>query len=299
MTQGQDRRRTIRLRAGEGSVLLDVAAQDAGVPGFPLVDISEGGLCFLVPSSVKLAAGLPEVGDGFDVTVELPGLEKPLRVHGLVRRSSVAKGFGSTLVGIEFTGLDEWQRATLRGAVIEVARERIEKGYLVLREGIGKAPGSEGGKLLGTILVERDVIRREDLEQLLAAGSGEPLGRTLVRAGAVSEWQLVVALAEQAGLEPIDLRDATPAEKTAMLFTPAFLMGNRMVPLQSEGDARVVAVANLPQAEAVEEVKRILGDEVGFVIASEAQISQILHGLFGTTGRTRSSPRVAASATRS
>jgi len=294
MAQGPERRQTIRLRAGEGSVVVDSGDRQApDGPGFPLVDISEGGLCFLVPSSVEWEGGPPKAGETFDITVDLKSLERPLKIASVVRRSSVAEGFGSTLIGLEFVDLDEWQEATLRGAVIGVARERIDEGYHVLREGAGRAPSDEDyGRLLGDVLVDRDVIDREDLEELIAGGEAT-VGRTLVRAGAISEWQLVQALAEQAGLEAIDLRESVAGAATAQLFTPAFFMSNRMIPLAGDGVARV-AVANLPGPDVESEVRKKLGDEIEFVIASEAQISQALHGLLGSGGRTRTSPRVAA-----
>ena len=295
MAQGRERRQTIRLRAGEGSVVVESdVRRSPESPGFPLVDISEGGLCFLVPSSVEWEGGRPEVGEALDVTVDLKSLERPLKIASVVRRSSLAEGFGSTLVGLEFVDLDEWQKATLRGAVIGVARERIEEGYHVLREGAGREPADEDyGRLLGDVLVDRDVIGREELEELIAGAGDRMVGRELVRAGAISEWQLVQALAEQAGLEAVDLREGAAGAATAQLFTPAFFMSNRMIPLAGEGAVRV-AVAYQPGPDVQAEVKKKLGDDIEFVIASEAQISQALHGLFGTGGRTRSSPRVAA-----
>ena len=60
MAQGRERRQTIRLRAGEGSVVVESGSRQAPEgPGFPLVDISEGGLCFLVPASVQWEGGGP------------------------------------------------------------------------------------------------------------------------------------------------------------------------------------------------------------------------------------------------
>ncbi len=298
MANGSDRRRTIRLRAGEGAVLIEAEGPDGGDSlGFPLVDISEGGICFLIPSTRPPEGGPPEVGESLTIAIELPRLDRPLKLAGVVRRVNEAGGFGGQLVGLQFVDMDEWQRSTIRGAVIEVARERIEEGYHILQEGAGRAPGIDEDDdmlRLGDVLVEREMVKREALEALIQAGGIAPLGRTLVRAGAISEWQLVQALAAQAGLQAVDLRKVAPSAKTGEFFTPGFLMVSRAILLEAEDDALKLAVASIPPEETMDEIRRSLGGEPELCIASETQIAQALHSICGTGGRTRRHPRVAA-----
>ncbi len=129
-----ERRRTIRLMTGKGLVSLGRRSGELVGAGWPLRDISEGGLRFALSGDHP---ELPSPGEGVVVTVELgrasvtsgpvtgsagsriggggrsagaaPDEAKPFRLSGVVRRVKKTKkgGRGDCEVSLEFTGLSQ------------------------------------------------------------------------------------------------------------------------------------------------------------------------------------------------
>src|SRR5690349_18637847 len=69
------------------------------------------------------------------------------------------------------------------------------------------APKHKGVRI-GELLEQRGLVTAEQIEEAVAAqqGTGKRLGRMLVELGFVHERDLATALAEQVGLEVVDLR---------------------------------------------------------------------------------------------
>src|SRR3954452_9033244 len=74
-------------------------------------------------------------------------------------------------------------------------------------EAASDAPRHKGIRI-GELLEQRGLVTREQVEQAVDAqrGTGKRLGVVLVELGLVHERDLAVALAEQVGLEVVDLR---------------------------------------------------------------------------------------------
>ncbi len=66
---------------------------------------------------------------------------------------------------------------------------------------------SGGRKLLGQVLVDLGLISEDQLKEVLVAreARSEPTGTVAVELGYVTEDQMTEALAEQSGMEKIDL----------------------------------------------------------------------------------------------
>ncbi|MDH4111384.1 MAG: type II secretion system protein GspE, partial [Actinomycetota bacterium] len=79
-------------------------------------------------------------------------------------------------------------------------------------------------KQLGQILIELDMITPEQLETALEEHRRTPksLGRVLIDMGMIKEGDLVRALAEQVGLEFVDLSEH-PIDPTATTLLPEAL----------------------------------------------------------------------------
>jgi len=318
-----ERRRTIRLMTGKGLVSLGRRSGELVGAGWPLRDISEGGLRFALSGDHP---ELPSPGEGVVVTVELGSVAsgsateatrrgraasgsatettgsgeeaKPFRLSGVVRRVKKTKkgGRGACEVSLEFTGLSQENRALLRGTVIDLAMEKIEKGTQELAPAPRKKRDEGAGDRLGDILVARSSLSRDEMERFVREDfeKDRPLGRQLVSRGVVDERGVAKALAEQSGLGYADL-DAEGVDLLKVRqFSQDYLTRHLFVPLEV-GQFRVKVAAASPLAdEAVREIERQYNRPVKIVIASERQVVSAIQKAFHVARNRRRSARLPA-----
>ena len=123
-------------------------------------------------------------------------------------------------------------------------------------------------KQLGDILLERGLI---DESQLFAAyeehqRAGRALGRVLVEQGVLTESQLVAALAQQIGLEFVDLNDY-PVDASVIARVPGTICRRHTVlPLHIDDNGRLeLAMADPANVFAIDDVKATLASVNVFV----------------------------------
>jgi len=123
-------------------------------------------------------------------------------------------------------------------------------------------------KQLGDILLERGLV---DEQQLGAAydehqRAGRALGRVLVEQGVLTESQLVAALAQQIGLEFVDLNDY-PVDASVIARIPGTICRRHTVlPLHIDDNGRLeLAMADPANVFAVDDVKATLASANMFV----------------------------------
>lgn len=125
-------------------------------------------------------------------------------------------------------------------------------------------------KQLGEILLDEGLVTEG---QLLAAldetmARGSSLGRTLVELGVLTEGQLVKALANQVGMDFVDLDDY-PVDRTALSLVPGALCRRYSVlPVALEGGSIVLATSDPGNVMAVDDVRSVSGMPVIPVIAT-------------------------------
>jgi type IV pilus assembly protein PilB len=125
-------------------------------------------------------------------------------------------------------------------------------------------------KQLGEILLDDGLVTEA---QLLAAldetmARGTSLGRTLVELGVLTEGQLVKALANQVGMDFVDLDDY-PVDRTAVSMVPGALCRRYSVlPVALEGGSIVLATSDPGNVMAVDDVRSVSGMPVIPVIAT-------------------------------
>src|SRR6266511_5669379 len=88
-------------------------------------------------------------------------------------------------------------------------------------------------KQLGQILLEQGLITNEQLEKALAAhkSTARSLGRTLIDLGYIKERDLVMALAEQVGLDFVDLSEYQIDHLAASLLPEQLARRYRALPI--------------------------------------------------------------------
>jgi len=105
---------------------------------------------------------------------------------------------------------------------------------------------SQGRALLGQVLKDRGVVREAQIQQALAEQrqNGGLIGQVLVRMQACTEADVVLALAQQAGLETVDLAQAEPTKEALALVDGTTAHAYGVLPLRRKGDVLVVALAD-------------------------------------------------------
>jgi type IV pilus assembly protein PilB len=131
----------------------------------------------------------------------------------------------------------------------------------------GPAPGAapEGGrKLLGQILKAHGIVREGQIQEALALQrkQGGLIGQCLLQLSFCTTAQLARALAEQAGIELVDLAKVVP-EKAALALvdaTTAHTFG--VLPLRVDGKTLVVAIADPLNTAVTEDLRFTTGIDV-------------------------------------
>ncbi|MHC4252744.1 MAG: GspE/PulE/PilB domain-containing protein, partial [Planctomycetota bacterium] len=291
-----ERRRTIRLLTDKGLVSIGRRSKDIPGAGWPLRDISEGGLRFTVPEGLP---GLPKSGENVVVTVEIGASAKGVRkgdnqLSATVRRVKKA-GRGEREVSLEFTGLSPADRERIRGTVLDLAMEKVQGGARVL----ARPPRVHKGKgeaRLGDILVAHCTLSREEMERFVQDDLEEtgPLGRQLVAKGLVDEKAVAKALAEQSGLDHIDL-DAEGVDLLKVRrFGADYLTRHLFVPVSMDSSRITLAAAAPLAKETIDAVSKLCNRRVNVAIASERQIVSVIQKAFHVARNRRGSVRFPA-----
>ncbi len=129
-------------------------------------------------------------------------------------------------------------------------------------------PASPEEETLGNALVERGLIREEQLQEALKAHhkTGEPLWRILLKKGWIDEEALYRTIAELEGLEFLpstETFEVDPAAASYFLRTDA--LRYRAIPIRErQGTLEVV----ISEPKNIEKVREILGDRVKFILTT-------------------------------
>ena len=141
-------------------------------------------------------------------------------------------------------------------------------------------------KPLGAYLIEKGVISKEQLDLALpeAKASGELLGEVLIRLGFASADDLSMALAEQAGIPRVELGQLKPDPDLCVLVTEPFARKHTLIPVSKEEFTLTVAMANIFDVAAIDDLQRRTKLFIKVVSAKEAEIQRALELAFTGQG---------------
>ena len=139
---------------------------------------------------------------------------------------------------------------------------------------------------IGDMLVEAGVITPEDLQRglELQKKSGRKLGETLVEEGIVSDDTLATLLAEQLGMEMVDIQSISIPEEVLNLVPQHMLRSKKMIPYAIDpGNMNVllVAMADPMDFSAMDDISIITNYQVEPAIATQQSIMVALDRLDG------------------
>ena len=134
---------------------------------------------------------------------------------------------------------------------------------------------------IGEILVELGIVTDEDISQALdeQRSSGLRLGDVLLQRGYVKPRDMVRALAVQFDLPFVDLDDITVDNELAQLIPQSLAHRHRAIPIGSEDNQIVVAMANPADVLALDDIRSLVGRQVKAVMAEAAQIRSVVDRL--------------------
>ncbi len=141
--------------------------------------------------------------------------------------------------------------------------------------------GMAASRRLGEILVDRRVLSRDQLEQLLDRERDEkqPLWNLLLSEELVAEKDLVAAVAEQFGKPFIDL-DETPLNPLYENTIPKELAKKyHAVVIGPDGDQLIVAMAEPNNGAAVDEISDAIGERIRPAFALRAELDAVIESI--------------------
>jgi type IV pilus assembly protein PilB len=153
-------------------------------------------------------------------------------------------------------------------------------------------------KQLGQILIELGYITEEQLEVALEEHRKTPksLGRVLIDMGLIKEPDLVRALAEQVGLEFVDLADH-PIDPTATALLPEALARRyRALPIGDRDGKLLVAMSDPANVYALDDIRTITGRDVQPVVATANDVERAIQKFAGMDSQVEAMASIVAEA---
>lgn len=117
---------------------------------------------------------------------------------------------------------------------------------------------------LGEVLVEAGLITRSQLEQALKAQqtNGDRLGRVLVTMGLATPDAIAKAIANQLGIEYVNLQAMTIPEQVITLLPEAVIRRYQVMPLRADGEALVLGMVDPLDVLALDDIRRVVEREL-------------------------------------
>jgi len=138
-------------------------------------------------------------------------------------------------------------------------------------------------KLLGQILKEMKLVHEGQIQEALQVQKkeGGQIGQILVRAGQVTESQLMLALGRQSGMEVVNLSEFTPQPEAVEKVDESIARPFQFVPVTFDGKLLTVAMADPMNKSALDDVRFTANCDVKGVVADADQIEAAINKAYG------------------
>lgn len=133
---------------------------------------------------------------------------------------------------------------------------------------------------IGQILLSRDIITKEQLEEALDAqrNTGEKLGEILIKKGFISDETLVELISFQRGFEPVDLNKIQDKidPSVANLISKDFEFKRKIFPFELTDNTLHVAMVDPRDINIIDEIRLLTGYNVKPYISTAKTIDNII-----------------------
>ncbi|MDH4147891.1 MAG: ATPase, T2SS/T4P/T4SS family, partial [Acidimicrobiia bacterium] len=157
---------------------------------------------------------------------------------------------------------------------------RVDAGVATIEPaGIDLRLPDHDGHVLGSILTARHGVAEAAIDEVVAQqeATGQPLGRLLVERGLIDAATLAGALAEQFGLDVVDLGTVNPSSEALAVLDAGTAHRLSALPLTLEGNELTLAVSD-PTAPGLKAAGPVLGRfEIRFMLASEPDLRHAIN----------------------
>jgi type IV pilus assembly protein PilB len=135
---------------------------------------------------------------------------------------------------------------------------------------------------LAKVLVESGQVTPEEMQAAMreAQATGRKLGEILSELGLVTEEDLIQAMAEEVGLEFIDLNEFSIDTKAIALIPEAMARRHQLLAIGFRNNAPIIAMANPSNVFAMDDLRTVLGRDIVTVVSSPRQISEYVSRMY-------------------
>jgi type IV pilus assembly protein PilB len=137
-------------------------------------------------------------------------------------------------------------------------------------------------KLLGEILLEREVITLQQLNQALDIQSREGglIGEIIVEQGFASEADIAQCISFQYGFPFLPLESCEISPSVLKLISKDVALHYRLIPIDRISDTITVAMANPLNMEAVEDIEDITSLEIQIFVSTTSSIKEAIENYY-------------------
>jgi type IV pilus assembly protein PilB len=131
---------------------------------------------------------------------------------------------------------------------------------------------------LGDLLLRDQMISADQLQRAQdeSRRSGERLGHSLVKMGAIQEEDLTQFLSRQYGVPAINLAEFDIEPEVIALVSKDVAIRHKVVPVNRAGNSLIVAMADPSNILAIDDLKFVTGYNIEVVVAAEVGINQAI-----------------------
>ena len=141
-------------------------------------------------------------------------------------------------------------------------------------------PGQMKGRRLGRVLTKLRKVTRDQVHEALQLQKTrkEPVGQLLVSLGYISDADVLVALAGQAGMRMVDLAEIEIPDAAIEALPAEMASTYQVVPLEYDETSRSITIAmkSPDNFRAVDDLRLLMGFKVDAVVAPAQQIDKVL-----------------------
>ena len=142
------------------------------------------------------------------------------------------------------------------------------------------------GRRIGRILTKMGKVTREQVHEALDMQTQRrvPLGQLLVELGHVTQEDVNEALAAQQGMQTMDLESMKVAPAIVKMLPGEAAQSYQCVPIAYDEGSKTLTVAlkDANNFRALDDLKLLMGLEVKAVVASPAQVDELMGKFYGT-----------------
>jgi general secretion pathway protein E/type IV pilus assembly protein PilB len=135
---------------------------------------------------------------------------------------------------------------------------------------------------IGDLLKEQGYISDAQISYALQVQrvTKEKLGKVLLRLGLISEYIMAKAVADQLGLDLVDMDKVIPDMSMLPRFNRNICLTQRIFPLRMEDNRLITATSDLPDQRLEQAVVRSTGMRPSFVIAEDSKLVSAVYNYF-------------------